>query len=134
MVCVSVAEENVFDLSRIKAELLQVRHESGFHFIFKTGIDQHQALRRGQHVCGRFRVTDGINVIENLDRLEIRRGLAVCSRGANRAVKVVRFHQKRIVACEFLRRFNMNKGLRIVRLLRNGCSLLRKGDGSYCEH
>src|SRR5262249_45849271 len=57
-----------------------------------------------------------------------------CSRGPDRAVKIVRFHQKWIVACEFLRRFNMNEGLRIVRLLRNGCSLLRKGNGSYCEH
>src|SRR5262249_5073425 len=115
---VAVAEKDVLYVFRIDAELLQLRYSDGFDFILEAGIDQHNAFRGRKYVHGRFRIADGIDVVENFQRFEIRRIIVLRSRMARDAIEVVWFSEELISTGNFPRCVRMLQRLRIVRLRR----------------
>ncbi len=131
VVRVAMAEQHVLHVCRVEPQRLQPRDDDGFHAVGIAGIDEDDALRRDDRVHRRLGVADGVDVVEQLDGLELRRGRAVPTRVARDAVEGERRLQPRVAAGERPCSVDVHQRLRIVRPRRRGwpaAGPLRGGD------
>ena len=72
MIGVTVTQQHVLHVRRIQTELLQPGDHDGLDPIRVAGVDEDDALRRGDGIDRRFGVADGVDVVEQPHGLQFR--------------------------------------------------------------